>query len=257
MLATLVSMLSGCATVIEPQKESKLRSGNEAAQSTPELKSANDVQTPESENETSYNEFRAFLDTWGLTGLISEDFTMTEENKEQFIKYFDMFDDVEFNYVILLLQGIINGTITITDDYNDPEHGMYLHGCQFCLYDMNGDGYPEFILKTGIDEAGYWYTVYTVVDGKLTDCGGVSGGHAFLCTDGSGSFVRYEGQMGCYDITLSTLEGTTLTTKNIASGELDYSKDEDYPDLEEYGYGKYNQYLQFSGLPTLLLTPAG
>ena len=42
--------------------------------------------------------------------------------------------------------------------------------------------FPELILKTGGSEANYWYTIYTVIDGELIDCGGLSGGHTGLYT---------------------------------------------------------------------------
>ena len=70
---------------------------------------------------------------------------------------------------------------------------------------MNLDGFPELILKTGGSEANYWYTIYTVIDGELIDCGGLSGGHTGLYTNGSGRFVRYAGHMRVYNITVSTL----------------------------------------------------
>jgi len=122
---------------------------------------------------------------------------------------------------------------------------------------MNKDGFPEFILKTGSCEAVYWYTVYTVIDDKLIDCGGLSGSHANLYSNGSGKLVRYAGHMGVYDITISRLDGTTLLTQNITEGALDYSKDKHYPELRDYGYGDYDQRLEFYGIPTLMLAPKG
>lgn len=129
--------------------------------------------------------------------------------------------------------------------------------CQYCLYDMNQDGSPEFILKTGDCEAAYKYTVYTVVYGKLINCGELNGSHSSLYTNGSGSFVRYEGHMGVYNIDVSTLEGTTLKTQKIADGVIDFEKKEDYPKLDKYYYGDYDQSMSFSGIPTLFLAPAG
>lgn len=257
LLTALFLMLSGCTPVLESQLESKPSTGGEVTLTTSTPEPSNDVPKSESTNDIDYDEFQTFLETWKLSGLIPEGLTLTAEHRKEFIKYFVQFDDDTFNYVILLLHGIITGTITVTDDYNDYENGVYLNGCQLCLFDMNGDDVPELILKTGVCEADYWYTVYTIVDGELIACGGISGGHSSLLIDGPGSFIRYEAQMGCYDITLSTLEGTTLITQEIANGELNYDKGEDYPKLEEYGYGDYNQWLEFSGIPTLILAPAG
>lgn len=241
----LILILSGCAANRGSLPESTLLPDSEAAQTLLPL--------------DSNDEFQPFIEKWELFELIPEGLTMTAEQQDKFIKYFQKFDDVTQTYILLLLQEISSGTTTLRDNniINDHENGIYLMSCQFCLYDMNRDGFPEFILKTGSSEADYWYTVYTAIDGELIDCGGLSGSHATLYTNGSGGFVRYAGHMGVYDINVSTLAGTTLITKEIANGELDGSKGEDYPELDEYGYGDYDQYMPFSGIPTLFLAPAG
>lgn len=203
------------------------------------------------------NEFQAFVEKLKLSGLIPEGRTMTTEQQDEFIKYFQQFDDVTRNYIILLLQGIAADTTTLDDGTNDHKSGVYLMYCQFCLYDMNQDGFPEFILKTGECEAAYKYTIYTIASGKLINCGELSGSHSSLYTNGSGKFVRYEAHFGVYDIDVSTLEGTTLKTQKIADGVLDYGKNEDYPELDKYDYGDYDQSMPFSSIPTLFLVPAG
>ncbi|WOO35599.1 hypothetical protein R2R35_17595 [Anaerocolumna sp. AGMB13020] len=207
---------------------------------------------------TSVNdEFQAFVEKWELFGLLPESRTLTTENQNEFVKYFNQYDDVTRNYIILLLQGIAAGTTTLGDDTNDHKYGVYLMNCQYCLYDMNQDGAPEFILKTGDCEAAYKYTVFTVVNGKLIYCGELYGSHSSLYTNGSGSFVRYEGHMGVYNIDVSILEGTTLQTQKIAEGVIDFEKKEDYPELGKYDYGDYDQLLSFNGISTLFLAPAG
>ena len=212
---------------------------------------------------TSANEdFQAFIERWNLYGLLPECSTMTTENQDGFIKYFQQFDDVTQNYIILLLQEIAADTTklikkTVVDYISDYKYGVYLNYCSFCLYDMNRDGFPELILMTGDCEAHYMYTVYTVVEGKLINCGELNGSHTALYTNGSGRLVRYAAHMGLYDIDISTLEGTTLKTQKIASGMLDDSKEEGYPDLDKYGYGDYAQSMTLSGIPTLFLAPKG
>lgn len=67
--------------------------------------------------------------------------------------------------------------------------------------------------------------------------------------------MRYEGHMGVYNIDVSILEGTTLKTQKIADGVIDF--EEDYPTLDKYSYGDYDQSMSFSGIPTLFLAPAG
>jgi hypothetical protein len=203
------------------------------------------------------NEFEMFIETWSLSGLISEGLSMTSENRNDVLMYFQKFDDITRNYLILLLQSISAGETTVTDPYNDYIHGVYLRNCQYCLYDMNLDGFPELILKTGGCEADYWYTIYTITDDRLVDCGGISGGHAVLYTNGTGGFVQYAGHMGAFNITESALDCITLVTKEIAGGEIDFSKGTDYPELKEYGYADYGQCLEFSDIPTLMLCPAG
>lgn len=241
----LILTLSGCAVSQVALPESTLLLDDEATQ-TPQ---------PSDSNE----EFQTFIEKWGLFGLIPEGLTMTAEQQDNFIEYFQQFDDITRTYLLLLLGGLSSGTTTIeNDDYlNDYEYGVYLTSCRFYLFDMNQDEFPEFIIKAGSSEADYWYTVYTINDGNLINCGGFSGSHAALYSNGLDGFVRYAGHMGVYDINIPTLEGTTLIIKEIANGVLDSSTDEDYPELEEYGYGDYDQYIQFIGIPTLFLAPAG
>lgn len=209
--------------------------------------------------DTSVNdEFLANVEKCKLSGLIPEGFTMTTEQQENFIKYFQQFDEVIKDYIILLLQGIADNTITLDDDTNDNQHGVYLMSCEYCLYDMNQDEIPEFILRTGNCEAAYKYTVYTIDEGKLINCGELSGSHSGLYTsEGTGKFVRYEGHMGVYHIDLSTLEGTTLKTIKIAEGVLNYEKNEEYPKLDKYNYGDFDQLMVFNSIPTLFIAPAG
>ena len=182
---------------------------------------------------------------------------MTPEHMTSLIRYILEFDDVEREYIMLLLQGISAGEITITAEHDDHKNGIYLNSCESCLFDMNQDGFPELILKTGSFEADYWYTVYTIVDGELIDCGGVSGSHAELYSNGSGSFLRYGGHMGSYEISISALEGATLATQGIADGFIDFDKGEDYPELVDIGYGDYSQNLEFAAIPALMLEAAG
>lgn len=238
LLAACVLILPGCAP--EPPLESILPAPSGPAGEA-----------------SSADEFQAFVDTWKLSGLVPAGLVMTDENKDGVLQYFEALDGVERDYVMLLLQAISAGEQTPADAYCNFEGGVYLDSCQFCLYDMNLDGFPEFILKTGSCEADYWITVYTIADGALVDCGGLSGGHCSLYADGSGGFVGYEGHMGEYHITASALEGTALSTREIAQGVVDHGQGGTYPDLEQFGYGDYDQPLEFSGIPTLFLAPAG
>ena len=250
LLTVLILIFSGCTPSPAPISESVLPPSGSEAEQPP-------LTTGTEENATNIDEFEAFIDTWKLSGLVPKGTTMTDENRDGVMTYLQHFDGVIQDYIILLLQKISAGEMTPATQYCDYEGGVYLNFCAFCLYDMNLDGFPEFILNTGGSEADFWYTVYTIIDGELIECGGISGGHAALYVDGSGGLVRYTGHMGVYDITISTLDGATLKTQEIANGVLDYSKDERYPELEEYGYGDYEQYLEFSGIPTLFFAAKG
>lgn len=246
----LIITLSGCESKQSELSESTLPTNNEAKQIILPTDTVKDTSVKD--------EFQAYVEKWNFSGLIPESCTMTTAQQDDFIKYFQQFDEVTKGYIILLLQGIADNTITLDDDTNDHQYGVYLMSCQYCLYDMNQDEMPEFILKTGNCEAAYKYTVYTIVEGKLINCGDLSGSHSSLYfSDGTGKFVRYEGQMGIYHIDVSTLEGTTLKTEKIADGVLDYEKNEDYPKLNKYNYGDYDQSMVFSSIPTLFLAPKG
>lgn len=256
LLTAAALILSGCGVRNESLSESTQTTGDAATQLLP---------SPQPVKDTNYSdEFQAFIETWELSDLIPEDLLMTTEHQDFFMKYFQQFDDVTRSYVIMLLQGIAAGTITITNPYNndsvpgvycDIKNNAYLLFCSFCIFDMNGDGVSELIVQSSGDEAGRWYTAFTIIENKLIDCGGISGSHTSLYTDGSGKILGYAGHMGVYDITISELKGTTLITQEIASGTL--NNGEQYPELEEYGYGDYNQDLQFTDIPSLLLAPAG
>lgn len=201
--------------------------------------------------------FQGFLEERNLSGLVAPGLTMTAEDEARVVGYFLGLPEPERSYVTLLLGLLAAGEPTPADDDCDPKSGVFLTACRYCLYDMDGDGAPEFILETGSDEAGRQYTVYTLRDGALAECGSLSGGHASLYADGQGGLLRYMGQMGVYDLTEVTLDGTDLAAREITSGQADFGKGEDYPDLSDYGYGADSQPLEFTALPTLFLAPKG
>lgn len=201
------------------------------------------------------NGFQAFLDQRALSGLVPPGLIMTQENRDNVIQYFLSLPETERTYVTLLLEQIAAGEATAADNDCDPESGVYLTACQFCLSDLDLDGAPEFILKTGSSEADFRYTVYTTVDGGLVECGRFSGGHTNLYTSGKGGLVGYAGHMGNYTVTALSLEGTRLVTRELSSGQVNSGGD--YPSLSELGCGAYNLWLEFTKIPTLFLAPKG
>ncbi len=250
MVMVLIIALSGCESIQSELSEEILPTKSESKEIILPTNTVKD--TPVND------EFMAYVEKYKLSGLIPESCIMTAEQQEEFIKYFQQFDEVTKGYIILLLQVIADNTITLDDDTNDHQHGVYLLSCQYSLYDMNQDDISEFILRTGNSEAAYKYTFYTIVEDKLINCGELSGSHSSLYSnDGTGKIVRYEGQMGVYHIDVSTLEGTALITKTIADGVINYEKNEDYPKLDQYNYGDFDQSMVFRNIPTLFLAPAG
>jgi len=120
------------------------------------------------------------------------------------------------------------------------------------VYDIDGNGVPELITKSGSCEADYMFHVYTVISGELVDCGQFSGSHAGLYTNGSTGLVSYAGQMGSYWIDKITLDGGTLADEQVASGEIGVS--DDYPGLDAFGLGDYDKYAgEYSGPVQVLL----
>jgi len=110
---------------------------------------------------------------------------------------------------------------------------------QYGLYDADNDGTPELIVKTGTCEADYSFQMYTVSGGKLVGLGGFCGGESSVYVNGVSGLICYFGHMGYYDVSLATLDGLTLNTRDIASGETNNA----YPDLSTWGYGDFNRYL--------------
>lgn len=89
-------------------------------------------------------------------------------------------------------------------------------GCEYLLYDMDGDGHPELILKAGTCEADFEYRFYTQENGQIRYLGCVCGSHSGLCgyNCGEGLIIHAAHQM-CEWITLVTLKNGSLEVTEI------------------------------------------
>ncbi len=114
----------------------------------------------------------------------------------------------------------------------------------YSLYDLGLDGDPELLIQTRDS----WFIVYTIEDNTFIKCGEFGGGHSRLLVDGNTGIINYTSHMGVYEIVKLELDGTALIAKEIASGTL--SGEESYPEVNEYGYHGYTQYIELSGAST-------
>lgn len=85
---------------------------------------------------------------------------------------------------------------------------------EFALYDMNNDGIPELIEKTGTCEADYIYNFITYRNGTIVNIGSDGGGHSALYRDNeTGQLCKRYGQNGIGNIVWYTSDGYTIETK--------------------------------------------
>jgi len=137
-----------------------------------------------------------------------------------------------------------------------PEYFYYPY--KYALCDIDRNGIPELIIKTGVCEADYMYEIYTISGNSAIRCGEIAGGHTILSygIDSKG-LVCYEAHMGSYTVVLLTLDGMTLNAKEITEGYVtndDFNAGNGYPELTELGYGEYSHQLSFcdATIPILL-----
>ena len=106
------------------------------------------------------------------------------------------------------------------------------------LYDLFNDGMPQLIAYSGNDTY-----LFTFSDGELVYSGRLGGGDSTVYITSMGEIINYSGRMMVYEISLLSLEGTTLEEKIIAS---DYSGNiVDYPKLEDMGYSDCVELFEF------------
>ncbi len=82
---------------------------------------------------------------------------------------------------------------------------------EFSLYDMNNDGIPELIEKTGTCEADYIYNFITYRNGTIVNIGSDGAGHSALYKDNeTGQLCKRYGQNGIGGIVWYTSDGYTI-----------------------------------------------
>lgn len=93
---------------------------------------------------------------------------------------------------------------------------------EYTLYDIDGDGSREFLLKYGTCEADYRINVYTYKHGYLEQVAQLGGGHTMFCYDTeTGELVIAWGHMGAGAYNWYKLENSTLT--ETRDEQVDYS----------------------------------
>ncbi|MGN1318659.1 MAG: hypothetical protein ACI4VF_06540 [Lachnospirales bacterium] len=121
---------------------------------------------------------------------------------------------------------------------------------EYCVYDINKDGYKELCVKIGCCEADYEYRFYSCAYGKIVSLGTFSGGHSGLYEcDGNGIFV-YWGHMGCESLTKISKEGNSIKATQIFYEDLNplFAKGYDDPwHIPKRTITMYN-YTDYSGL---------
>ena len=169
-----------------------------------------------------------------IPGVLEETKDVAEalkENKSAFFK------EIRADYIPIYEEVLMSVRLECIDRRAEGFPGDF----DYVLYDIDQNQIPELIIKSGTCEADYLYEIYTIENDSAVLCGEYSGFHSSLYISGEKGLVRYMGQMGGYEIMHYSLYGTEIVEKEIASGWIDW--EEDYPDLNEYGYGEYDMLL--------------
>lgn len=112
---------------------------------------------------------------------------------------------------------------------------------EYTLYDIDKNGTPELIIKTGTCEAEFWFYIYTINGEELYKCGEIGGSHLGLYGGNSAGMVGYMAHMGGYAVFQYTLVNKTVSEQLVTEGYTE----ENYPKLSELGYGEYDMHLEY------------
>lgn len=123
--------------------------------------------------------------------------------------------------------------------------GIAFYSIDYALFDMNHDGIPELIVKSGTCEADYQISFYTATNDGLQTLGtGFSGSHcAFYKDTDKDQFVTQWGHMGTGGIEWYTYNGNEVTIEKEVDG-IDYMYADDIQAL-------FNRHGNFTELKTL------
>ena len=110
--------------------------------------------------------------------------------------------------------------------------GSNWSACSYVLYDMDDDGHPELITRRGTTMADTYFEVYTMV-GENAVYVGIIGDSLLGGLSTEPGLLSIWGRQGMEEITVYTLQGTTLQAELIYS---DYGKEyHDCQELVRYG----------------------
>ena len=110
----------------------------------------------------------------------------------------------------------------------------------YLLYDIDKDGIPELITKTGTCEADYTGTVYTCKSGEAVKTGEFGLGHAALYTDpGKNGIIVWWGHMGAAGGVRYSLTDGQISSEQIFEETLNIQNDPEaqYTPIEDYVAG--------------------
>ncbi len=110
----------------------------------------------------------------------------------------------------------------------------------YLLYDIDKDGIPELVTKTGTCEADYTGTVYTCKSEEAVKAGEFGLGHAGLFTDpGKNGVIVWWGHMGAAGGVRYSLSDGQISSEQIFEETLDIQNDPEaeYTPIEEYVAG--------------------
>ena len=85
----------------------------------------------------------------------------------------------------------------------------------YSIYDMDGDHWPELLIKFGFCEADFRWLVYTMQENKASFIGDFNGGHTILYTCSKGGVYYCYGHMGYETVGRIMKRGNQLTEITI------------------------------------------
>ena len=97
---------------------------------------------------------------------------------------------------------------------------------EYYLYDVDGNGITELIVKAGTCEADYVFRICTIENNQIVFLGEVGGGHSMLFSCAEGGFYILYGHMGYEAISRVTYNNGLLSEELLSQREL--GPDDDY-----------------------------
>lgn len=128
-----------------------------------------------------------------------------------------------------------------------PQDAVDSEDYSYLFYDIDKDGVPELITKTGTCEADYVGTVYYLRDGNVEKAGDFGLGHsAFYSDPDHNGVIVSTGHMGWSCATRYSLTDGRLTEDMFFEEELDIANDPDaeYTEVEDIVPG--SEYLELT-----------